>query len=607
MTAKRRVAIIVLLWVAFAQLLGAATHLSATIDEGFHITSGYEYLRTGHLRLFDEHTPLVKALFAWPLFFVPDLAPPEQTAGYAGGNLIAAAQETVLAYRPLDRVIVACRIPVALLTLLLAASVCRWATRLGGAWAGLLALALFAFDPNLLAHGSLATTDMGATAFVFWATLGLADYLRNPTQRGWWQAALLLGLALGTKLTALMLLPVNGVLMLLSPGIPASPRPSLNALARRALSYAGMVAVASLVLWALYGFELRPLPQIAGSALPIPAASHVERGLRLQANLTGGRESFLLGENRTHGWWYYFPVAFALKTPLPAMILLVVALARLSGPAGGRVSGSANHDSRLATRDSRVSRVTFHASRFISKILHPASFFPCLYAVAALFSTFNIGYRHLLPVLPFLYVGIGQIANGKSQTVNGKSAGQRANESASQRISGSTDQRISESAGYESRISRFTLYVSRFILLVLVLWQTAGTLWIGPHYLTFFNEIAGRVNGWRYLADSNTDWGQGYKALAQYQAEHNLDSVRLASFVFYDPAAYGVTYTALTPLPVAETPAVFTSRLAPPPGDYVIGATVLDGIPLADPEMYDWFRQREPDAVIAGALHYYHI
>lgn len=72
---------LLLLFFLYAQLVGAATSLSATVDEGFHITSGYEYLRTGKLRLFDEHAPVAKALFAWPLFFVPDLASPEIADG----------------------------------------------------------------------------------------------------------------------------------------------------------------------------------------------------------------------------------------------------------------------------------------------------------------------------------------------------------------------------------------------------------------------------------------------------------------------------------------------------------------------------------------------
>ncbi len=128
--------------------------LSATIDEGFHITSGYEYLRTGSLQLFDEHAPLAKALFAWPLFAVPDLQPPEETPGWEDGNLIQVTQATTLAYRPIDRVIVACRIPVALLTVILAATVYHWAAGLFGPTAALFALALFTFDPNLLGMGA---------------------------------------------------------------------------------------------------------------------------------------------------------------------------------------------------------------------------------------------------------------------------------------------------------------------------------------------------------------------------------------------------------------------------------------------------------------------
>ncbi len=191
-----------------ALLLNAATRLSATIDEPFHITSGYEYLRTGNVRLFDEHPPLAKALFAWPLFFVPDLAPPETANGYADGALITVAQETLLAYRPLDRVIVAPRIAAALLTVLLAATIYRVAATLAGPPPGVLALALCALDPNFLAHGSLATTDMGATAFSLWALWAGTRWLQRPTRRRWGIAALLLGLAQVVRLTALVLYPV---------------------------------------------------------------------------------------------------------------------------------------------------------------------------------------------------------------------------------------------------------------------------------------------------------------------------------------------------------------------------------------------------------------
>ena len=529
----------------FAQLLASATRLSATVDEGFHITSGYEFLRTGHMRLLDEHVPLAKALFAWPLFFVPDLTPPEQASAYAQGDLIGVAQETVLVYQPIDRVIVACRIPVALLTVLLAATVYRWAARCFGPAAGLLALALFAFDPNILAHGSLATTDMGATAFIFWAVATFSRYLQRPTRQRWWIAAFFLGLAQGAKLTALLLLPLLGALALLAAWMRAG-QGRWRALARQALSYSAMVLTAALVLWALYRFEVRPLPAIADGQLPLPAASHIERWLRLQAHIDYGREAFLLGQNRMHGWRLYFPIAFVVKTPLPTLLLLGLAgvQACRSQVARGRSQGE--------TCDLLV---TCHLLLF-----------PLLYAAAALFSTIDIGYRHLLPILPFLFVFASRLASSL----------------------------------------RSSSTLTRALPLLLILWLAFNALSISPHYLAFFNELAGGAdNGYRFLADSNTDWGQGLKDLARYQQENGPRPLKLSLFTFLDPAVYGLDYEPLAPM--VGAPPVLPRRFNPAPGWYAISATTLDGVPLPLPSTFDWFRHRQPVARVAHVLFIYDV
>jgi hypothetical protein len=534
-------AALALLLLLFAQLVGAATQLSATIDEGFHITSGYEFLRTGRMRLLDEHVPLAKALFAWPLFLVPDLAPPEQASGYAAGDLIGVAQETVLAYRPIDRVIVACRIPVTLLTLLLAATVYRWAASWFGPTAGVLALVLLVCDPNVLAHGSLATTDLGATAFVFWAVWAFVRALRKPGRGRWWAAALLLGLAQGAKLTALLLLPVLGLLALVGAWTRAQERRA-SALLRQALSFAAMVAVAAVVLWGLTCFEVRPLPEVAGGRLPLPAAGYVERWLRLRNNIAYGRESFLLGQNGMHGWWQYFPIAFALKTPLPTLFLTVLAVAAL---ALGR---------RRVLRDELA-----------------LALFPVVYGALSLTSSINIGYRHLLPVLPFLFVSLGRVANcGKSLPTRNLQLGARA------------------------------------LLVALLLWGGIGTLRLSPHYLAFFNEAAGGADeGYRFLADSNTDWGQSLKALAAYQRENDLGPVQLSTFTFLDPATYGVRYEPSAPMRGA--PAVLPRRFNPQPGVYAISATTLDGVPLPLVATYDWFRHRAPLAKVGHVMFVYEV
>ncbi len=532
---KRRLILLGLLMLTFARQVDAAVRLSATVDEGFHITSGYEYLRTGHLRLFDEHVPLVKAWLAWPLLFVPDLSPPESAPGYADGDLIRVAQATVLAYRPLDRVVVAPRVPIALLTLLLVATVYRWAADVFGWWGGVLAAALLALDPNVLAHGSLATTDVGATAFIFWATMAVARYLRRPTRGRWWAAALLLGLAQLAKLTALLLFPTIGLLFL-ADALTRAGKLRCASVVRPLVAYGGMVGVALVVVWAGYGFEVRPVEGIA-LPWPVPAASHVERWLRLQANLAYGREAFLLGQNRMHGWWYYFPVAFALKTPLPTLILL------------GWTAWALAWGMRL------------HVPAELSLGL-----FPAFYGAASLTSTINIGYRHLLPALPFLYVSAG---------------------------------RVLSTAGEGGRLRRRAGAL-------LVLWLAVEGVALHPHYLAYFNVLAGGPDeGYRFLADSNTDWGQTLKELAAYQQAHDLGAVRLSQFTFLDPAAYGVHYEPIAPMRGA--PPVLPRRFHPAPGLYAISATTLDGVPLPLPATFDWFRHREPQVRLGHVMFLYDV
>ena len=574
----------------FLLLLQAATRLSATIDEGFHITSGYEYLRTGRMRLLDEHVPLAKALLAWPLFFVPDLMPPEQAEGYAEGNLIRVAQGTVLAYRPIDRVIVACRIPVALLTLVLAATVYRWAADRFSPGAGLLALTLFALDPNILAHGSLATTDLGATAFIFWAVWAFARYLERPRWREWWLAGLMLGLAQGAKLTAALLLPLLGVWGLVVATRRATSSPG-RAIWRWLLSYGGMLLVAALTLWALYRFEVRPVTSFA-AGIPLPAASHIERWLRLRENLAYGREAFLLGQNRMHGWWLYFPIAFALKTPLPTLLLLLL----------GVVSGMGQRKTEKSGWDLLL--------------------FPAVYGLFSLTSTLNIGYRHLLPVLPFLFILAGRISSlSQAEACAISQAETRATSQAEARATSQAEACATSEAEAcatsgaearatsqaETRVTHFLLPTPYSLLRIACLsWLALSTLRVSPHYLAFFNELAGGPdNGWRYLADSNTDWGQTLKDLAAYQREHNLGPVKLSLFTFLDPAAYGVEYEPIAPMTGA--PPVLPRRFRPEPGIYAISATTLDGVPLPLPSMYDWFRHREPIARIGHVMFVYQV
>ena len=558
-----------LLMALFGQAVVTASRMSLTMDEGLHITSGYSILRTGDFRLIEEHPPLVKLLAAMPLLFVPDLPDPRTLPGWESNlpvtdsqRLVKATQALVYPYKPIDRLVFAARVPVALLAVLLGAIVFRWARDLRGPPSGLLALFLLSFDPNIIANASVATTDLGTACFIALAMYTFWRFLRQPTSDRMVLAGITLGLAQVAKLTGLLLLPVEALL--------AAWYVIGHKNWRMAARQAGVFAAAAMTLWAVYRFEIGHVP---GVPFPVPAASHAIPWLRLQQHIAGGHAAFLMGQVSTTGWWYYFPVAFVLKTPLPTLILLVVAITMA-------IKG-------LRTEDGDQRAVPGKWSALV--------LFPLAYFVSSVFNPLNIGYRHLLPILPFIFVFTAVCLSPFAY-----------------RLSHISDQATvtllpRPLARVTPALELFRGLSPGLLVIALLAWNVIGTVSLFPYYLAYFNVLAGGPDGgWRYLADSNTDWGQALKDLAAYERANGIERVRLSMFTFMDPSVYGVRYEALTPM-LGNTPAVFPSRFNPPPGDYVISATTLQGIPLADPEMYDWFRKRQPDARIAHVMFLYHV
>jgi hypothetical protein len=536
-----RPATLLLLLVFFAQVALAARHTSITLDEPLHITSGYACLVTGDYRLVEEHPPLLKMLQAAPLLLArPRLPDPRTVSGWGDGDLITVAQHVVVPYRPIEPLVFAARVPTMLVGVLLAALVYRWAADVFGPKAGLLALTLYAFDPNMLAHAGVAATDLGAACAIFAATYTFWRWLRQPGGPSWRRAlaaATVLGLALGVKSTALMLPPLFGAFIL--GGRP--PGRTLWPYLRQALAAAG---VAFLVLWAQYRFEIGSVP---GLPMSLPAASHFLPLLKLQEHMRSGHSAFLMGQNYHHGVWTYFPVAFALKTPpLTLALLLLTALGLI-----GR----------------RVKSVGWRGEAALLA-------FPMLYFGLSLASTLNIGYRHLLPILPFLFVWLSRF------TI--------------------LDFRFPISE------SRFPFYVSRFTLYASLLAYVTLTLTLFPWHLAYFNFLAGGPDGgYRYLTDSNLDWGQTWKALGQYLDGQGITEFGLSQYTINDPRAYGLDYIPLPPWP--DAPPVLPRRFNPPPGVYAISATTLQGVVVADPEMFDYFRKREPVARVGHAMFVYRV
>jgi len=550
---------IIILACLFAQTMGHARSCSITFDEGPHLAVGYATLRTGDLRLqpVHIHPPLANVLAALPLLGLPDLPDPRAVSGWEIASLSAVTDALVWQYPHPRRLAMAARFPIIVMTMLLGTLVFRWASDLFGPRAGLMALGLYAFDPNIVAHGSLVTTDMAVT---LWGTAALfltARYLRRPRWGCLAGAGVALGVALASKVSAMSLLPLLGVLWLLAP--------RLLPWRRRFLAAAGGLALAALTLWAAYGFQVRSLP---GFPLPVPAATHLEIYRSLREHYRLGHPSFLMGQNSDYGWWFYFPVAFALKTPLVTLLLLAASII-------------ANLKSQTPTPKSITCYLLF-------VICHwgPLVLFPLIYAASTLFSSVNIGYRHLLPILPFLFIFISRMANSEWRIVNHAT-------------------RNTQHASCVTRhASRFTFHVLRITLYVLLPCYLIGTLRIFPHYLAYFNLLAGGpAGGYRYLVDSNLDWGQNLWQLRDWVRENSVERVYYAHFSPDRPQVYGVEADFLPPDPRAVSFAPFD----PAPGVYAAGATVLQGVYTPDVNTYAWFRAHEPLVRLGHALFVYEV
>ncbi|MGL4650702.1 MAG: glycosyltransferase family 39 protein, partial [Caldilineaceae bacterium] len=250
-----------------------------------------------------------------------------------------------------------------LLGALLIVAIFLWGRALLGLWGALIAATLAAFDPNLIANSRQVTTDIGVTLFLFLALWALWWWLA----RGGWWALLLAGLgagaAMGAKYSGLYFWPAALLVLLIH------PTGGERVVWRRLGALLVMGLVAASALWALYRFDSGWV-EIGGMRLWLPLRFYLQN---LVTTLGGLIEmetpNFLLGEVSTGGWWYYFPVAMAVKTPLPLLLLTVVGIAAM-----------------LKSRSARA---------------QVALWGPALVLLAlALTGLVTIGYRHILPLLP---------------------------------------------------------------------------------------------------------------------------------------------------------------------------------------------------------------
>jgi hypothetical protein len=296
----------ILLFAAFGlQLWLHATRSSATIDEAGHVLAGYRHLTCGDFAINPHHPPLMKMISALPLTFMDvrdPLGPCSSTAGASTAVAFAAGHQFLLINsddRGSDRVMVPARLAVIVFSFLLAALVFVAARAMFGPGGALIALAVVAFEPALIAHGSLVTNDMALTATLFATAFALYLYREQPTPARLVLVGVAAGLTLAAKHSGIVVLPVLGLFLITRPA----------PIGRRIRDCAIAVAIAAVVLLSTYGFRVTPYFE----------------GFRLVV-AGGERVMYLFGRAYSTGRWFYFPVVFTIKASVLLLVLVPFAV-----------------------------------------------------------------------------------------------------------------------------------------------------------------------------------------------------------------------------------------------------------------------------------------
>ncbi|OGI21299.1 MAG: hypothetical protein A2808_01385 [Candidatus Moranbacteria bacterium RIFCSPHIGHO2_01_FULL_55_24] len=495
---------------------------STTMDEKAHIPSAYSYVRYGDMRLNPEHPPLLKDLAGLPLLFL-DLEFPLQSKEWQegvneqwvlGDKFINCSAPSEACNDP-NAVTFWSRLPIIIIAVLLGLMLFLWTKELAGTLAGLFALILYAFDPNIIAHSHYVTTDIGIAAFLFFSFYFFVRFLQNPSAKNIFWSGIFLGLAQLAKFSAVLLFPIFGlfvILYALSKAKPAgvtlaTPLWKIKEIFLLGLKFIGSVVICFALIWLLYYPNTMNMPgeklvEVAHVMFPDKGlgpfakdfieATHAHPLIKpyseyflgvfmVFARVAGGNTYYFLGNVSNHASPWYFPVVFLLKETLPFLFLLVAT----SLYAFYRIGKSFREAHLRSPKDF----FAFLGRSFQSRIVQYLSvFFVLFYSYVSITGNLNIGFRHLFPILPFLYMLIGKTLFDMIRRQK----------------------------------DAFTQKVSLIILGIFSLIIMAIPILTYPSYLSYFNgAFGGHETGYRYVTDSNYDWGQDVKRLKVFVDSHN--------------------------------------------------------------------------------------
>lgn len=604
-----------ILAVMLVLMIASAWNDSAIVDELAHIPAGFGYVTQGDYRLNPEHPPLIKVLSALSanLFVHPRF--PTDTSSWQNdinGQWAQGAKFLYGSANNADQIIFWSRLPIMLLAILFGWFLFAWTRRRFGNATALLTLTFFAFSPTILAHARFVTTDMGAAFGFFIGIAGFIGFLERPTWRNILIAGILLGIAQLLKFSVVLLAPMYAVLI--AGWVFALPHLHTCERLRAALSLVGKTlaigAIGILVIWIAYAplvihypaerqlhdaefllgsYGFRPAVNLDLALIknPVtrPLGEYVLGVLMVQQRSAGGNTNFFLGEVSGGGSRLYFPLLYLLKEPLALHLLTLIAIALYLK----RIIAGA--DEQKLSRLSLPGRLSLERIRTWIRERFPefaALVVIAIYWTISIKSPLNIGVRHILPTLPFIYLLVSRELAHWIEPKRTTAA----------------PQTLRDWMGniYHVYIAAIPKYI---LVSLLMLWLIANTVLVFPHFLSYYNELAGGSrNGWRIAVDSNYDWGQDLKRLVYYIDENKIPKIQLDYFGGADPRYY-----------LGDRFEPWWSSRGPAHGYFAISSSFrqgaygapVPGFTRKPEDGYEWLKSYQPIAQIGNSIFVYNL
>ena len=581
--------LILLLCLIPFQTIPASRMKSASVEEGVHLFAGTFHLATGRLDVPPGYPWLIRAFMALPVWMsgarIPEKPPlPDEMYPFEHGSRF------LYQVNDADAILFTGRLMIIVLSIFLGWYVFRFSRNLSGWNAGWIALVLYIFCPNILAHSRLATLDLALTAFVLMAVFYYYQALKRRRFSDIILSATAVFLAVNTKYTGLLLFPILILISLvdawIQPKAPAfSPFPALasfrNFRGSRTFLFLAVAAISLVLTNAAYRFSgpfssLQACQKLHGNRQTsfqsqifrklgsMPVISVFPTGLPC-AYLKGWDRAVREDRESDHPNWYmgrlypaggnipaYFLTALLVKTPLAFLLMSVVSVS------AGLFLTWKRWNNRYSPSRPNLSNHTASSSerkRSDGWIL----WIPCLvfFLFFSLACHTQLGLRLILPIFPFLYILLGC--------------------SLSQLLA--------------------THRFFRVSIMGLIGWFILSSLSIYPHHLAYFNELAGGPDGGvQYFADSNLDWGEDLKGLKFYMDRMDIPEINL---VYYGPNGnpeiryYGIRQPPperahLRPWAVSVTWLYYAER-----------SPIVDVVPFS-------LKNRRPDDTIGHSIRIYH-